>query len=60
MKIILCTVLVALAFGSVISERARFDNYRVYSINIENDNQLNVLQELNEYPDGVRKFIHHT
>ena len=56
MKIILCLVFVALVFGSVISERARFDNYRVYSINIENAKQLNVLQDLNEYPDGVRKL----
>ncbi|CAO1308920.1 unnamed protein product [Diamesa serratosioi] len=52
MKIILCTVVVAFVIGSVISERARFDNYRVYSINIENAKQLNILQELNEYPDG--------
>lgn len=37
------------AFG----EKARFDNYRVYSINVENDEQLTVLRELEAYPDGT-------
>lgn len=34
-------------------EKARFDNYRVYSINVENEEQLKVLLELETYPDGT-------
>lgn len=35
------------------SEKARFDNYRVYQISIENDEQLELLQQIENYPDGV-------
>lgn len=38
-----------LAFG----EKARFDNYRVYSVNVENEAQLKVLNDLEAYPDGT-------
>lgn len=41
------TVLVASA------EKARFDNYRVYSISVENELQLRVLRELGETSDSV-------
>lgn len=38
-----------IAFG----EKARFDNYRVYSINVENEAQLKALKDLEAYPDGT-------
>lgn len=35
------------------SEKARFDNYRVYEISIENEDQLDLMQQIENYPDGV-------
>lgn len=35
------------------SEKARFDNYRVYSVQIDNSQQLRILQELENYQDGL-------
>lgn len=40
-------------FVASLAEKARFDNYRVYSVNVENDNQLKVLQELEEVSGGI-------
>lgn len=37
----------------VFSEKVQYDNYRLYSVIIENDQQLNVLQELQVRPDGI-------
>lgn len=34
-------------------EKVRFDNYRVYSVNVDNEKQLKVLNELEAYPDGI-------
>lgn len=34
-------------------ERARFDNYRIYSIKIRNEKQLELLQNLENAPDGI-------
>jgi asparagine N-glycosylation enzyme membrane subunit Stt3 len=34
-------------------EKARFDNYRVYKILIENEEQLEVMKQIDSYPDGV-------
>lgn len=33
---------------------ARYDDYHIYSVNIENDQQLGVLRELQDQPDGVK------
>lgn len=38
----------------VFGEKARYDNYRVYSADILNQNQLNILKELETYSDGIR------
>lgn len=35
------------------AEKARFDNYRVYSVKIENEKQLELLQNLENVPDGI-------
>lgn len=45
-------VLASLAF-SVTAEKARFDNYRVYSIEIGTHDQLSVLRELSATSDSV-------
>ena len=35
------------------AEKARFDNYRVYRIQLENEDQLNALRQLAETSDSV-------
>lgn len=42
------------AYAAAGSEKARYDNYRVYQISIENSQQLELMQEIENYPDGVR------
>lgn len=37
----------------VLADKARFDNYRVYSVIVENDEQLNVLRELEIDRNGI-------
>lgn len=46
-------IIVLVSFKVIIADKARFDNYRVYSIEVENDEQLEVLQELENYQDGI-------
>lgn len=46
--------IVLLALIAIASaEKARFDNYRVYTINIGNEKQLEIMKEIENYPDGV-------
>lgn len=33
-------------------EKARFDHYRLYELNIDNVKQLDALQEMERFPDG--------
>jgi hypothetical protein len=40
---------------SVFAEKARFDNYRVYRIKIENVDQLKALRQLADTSDSVLK-----
>lgn len=56
MKLPLAFVLLSIIFVKA-SEKARFDNYRVYEIYIENDQQLELLQQIDSFPDGVRNRI---
>lgn len=37
----------------IFCEKARFDNYRIYLVHIENEDQLKVIQELEAYSDGL-------
>lgn len=53
MKAFELAIFVVCFWQIVCSEKARFDNYRIYSVNIENDEQLNVLHDLQIYPDGI-------
>lgn len=57
MKLALCIV-VLLSFGCLAAgEQARYDNYRIYRLSIENVQQLELLQEVERYPDGVSTFV---
>lgn len=40
-------------FILISGEKARFDNYRVYSLKIDNEKQLEALQELEHSPNGL-------
>lgn len=53
MKLFVLTISVA-CFAIVFADKVRYDNYRIYSVNIENDRQLNVLLELENNPDGIQ------
>lgn len=53
MKLFVIALLAAVLALGAQSEKARFDNYRVYEILIENDQQLELMQSIEAYPDGV-------
>ena len=40
------------------AEKARFDNYRVYEVSINNEDQLNLMVEIENYSDAVRHIVH--
>lgn len=52
MKFFTLAIFVA-SFVAVFGEQARYDNYRVYSIKVENDEQLKALHDLESFRDGV-------
>lgn len=52
MRLIVVAILIA-CFIVALGEKARFDNYRVFSVSIKNEKQLNVLRELEIHPDGI-------
>lgn len=45
-------LLIAAAVCSAFAEQARFDNYRVYQVNIATEQQLQTLQYLEQHSDG--------
>ena len=53
---LLCISLLALLCNYAISEKALFDNYRVYEISVENNEQMELMELIENYPDGVRDF----
>lgn len=52
MKLLICTAFLA-CFLLVSGEKIRYDNYRIYTANIDNEKQLEVLQALESYRDGI-------
>lgn len=44
----------ALCLALVASEKARYDNYRVYEILVEDEQQLELMKHIESFPDGVR------
>lgn len=53
MELKLVAVVLALSLLSVSADKARFDNYRLYNVEIETHDQLSVLRELSETSDSV-------
>lgn len=54
MKLLLALAVLFVCFLLMISgEKARFDNYRVYSIKITNEQQLEALQYLEQQQNGL-------
>lgn len=53
MKLFVIALFAAVLVLGAQSEKARFDNYRVYEILIENDQQFELMQSIEAYPDGV-------
>lgn len=54
MRLVITSFFVLLcAFSVEPAEKARFDNYRVYEILIETDEQLELFKAIENYPDGV-------
>lgn len=47
-------VVLLIAVNVIAMEKARFDNYRIYSIGVENDEQLQVLQNLESHQDSIQ------
>lgn len=47
-------VLIFLIVSAVYAEKARYDFYRVYQISINEEIHLELMQQISEYPDGVR------
>lgn len=45
--------IIFIVLNFVAGEKARFDNYRVYSIEIKTEEQLQVLQQLENHQDGL-------
>lgn len=41
----------------ILAEKARYDHYRIYSVEIENGEQLKVLQEVENHHDGISFMI---
>lgn len=53
MKSFVLAVFAACFAVVVLGRKVRFDNYRVYSAIVENDEQLKVLRDLEINPDGI-------
>lgn len=45
-------VVIGLVFGCAVADKARFDNYRVYKLKVDTEEQLEVLQQIESFPDG--------
>lgn len=57
MKYFAFCILAALLFCTVSGEeKARFDNYRVYSLSVENEEQLNILREIDNLQSSGYEF----
>lgn len=54
MRFLVITLVVALIIGDVLSEKARFDNYRVYSVHIDKSEDFAILQRLENLREGFQ------
>lgn len=53
MKLLLGLAIVFVSNLSASGDKARFDNYRLYSVSVDNELQLRVLKELAKIGDSV-------
>lgn len=54
MKLLVLSLALLVVFAA--SEKARYDKYRMYEIFVENQEQLELMEMIEEYPDGVSCF----
>lgn len=50
---LLALAIFSVCFLLISGEKARFDNYRVYSLKIKNEKQLEALQDLENFQSGL-------
>lgn len=50
---LLTAAIFCVSFLLISGEKARFDNYRVYSLKIKNEKQLEALQDLENFQSGL-------
>ena len=53
MKLLTAAVILFVSFLLISGEKARFDNYRVYSLKIKNEKQLEALKDLENIQNGM-------
>lgn len=51
MKLLVLSLALLVVFAA--SEKARYDKYRMYEIFVENEEQLELMKMIEQYPDGV-------
>lgn len=49
-------IVLLLVVGVISAEKMRFDNHKVYKLDVVKEEQLDVLRQLEETPDGDYKF----
>lgn len=55
MRLVKCFLIIAaFCYAANGLEKARYDNYRVYKVQVENDKQVELMVEIENFPDGVR------
>jgi len=54
MKLLICLAFFFLSAGA---EKARFDNYRLYSVQIENQEQYEAMKYLENHSDSVNNYF---
>lgn len=59
MQLKIITIFLVSLFFCGLAEKARFDNYRVYELNIYSKEQLDLLLELENYSDAVSHMSRH-
>lgn len=54
MKLLICLAFLFLSAGA---EKARFDNYRLYNVQIENQEQYEAMKYLEDHSDSVNNYF---
>lgn len=48
--------LILLLISVILAEKARYDFYRVYKVSVDEEIHLELLKQIQEFPDGVKNF----